>query len=157
MYAPQAAHTGNKQFGRVIGTIFRDLAHAARSLAKTRAFTFVCVVSLGIGMATVVAIPYFFRLLTTAPSAVNTEGLVEILMTPQGPLRVQALDWATEKWSYPDFADLRDADTGIVMTGWSVGEATVHPGDKAQSLIVPTMFVSANYFSTVGVNLAQGP
>jgi len=31
--------------------IWNDLIHAARSLAKARAFTFVCVVSLGIGMA----------------------------------------------------------------------------------------------------------
>ena len=157
MYDPQAGHTRNTQFVRVIKTIFRDLAHAARSLRKTRAFTFVCVVSLGIGMATVVAIPYFFRVLTTPPPAVNTDGLVEILMTPHGPLRVQALDWATEKWSYPDFVDLRDADTGIAMTGWTVGEAAVQPRNEAQRMMLPTMFVSANYFSTVGVSLALGP
>lgn len=32
--------------------IWRDLVRAGRSLAKARAFTFVCVVSLGIGMVT---------------------------------------------------------------------------------------------------------
>jgi len=39
-------------------SIWSDLVHAGRSLAKARAFTFVCVVSLGIGMAPVIAIPY---------------------------------------------------------------------------------------------------
>ena len=34
--------------------ISRDLVHAARSLAKARAFTFVCVVTLGIGMTPVI-------------------------------------------------------------------------------------------------------
>ena len=39
--------------------IWRDLVYAGRSLAKARAFTFVCVVSLGIGMVPVIAIPYW--------------------------------------------------------------------------------------------------
>jgi len=42
----------------------RDLVHAARSLAKARAFTFVCVVSLGIGMVPVIAVPYIARIRT---------------------------------------------------------------------------------------------
>jgi hypothetical protein len=42
--------------------IWRDLFHAGRSLAKARAFTFVCVVSLGIGMVPVIAVPYASRI-----------------------------------------------------------------------------------------------
>ena len=38
--------------------ISRDLAYAGRSLTRARAFTFVCVVSLGIGMVPVIAVPY---------------------------------------------------------------------------------------------------
>ena len=45
----------------MLPSIWRDLVHAGRSLAKARAFTFVCVVSLGIGMAPVIAIPYVSR------------------------------------------------------------------------------------------------
>ena len=51
----------SKQSCLIVGMfhgIWRDLVHAGRSLAKARAFTFVCVVSLGIGMAPVIAIPY---------------------------------------------------------------------------------------------------
>ena len=61
--------------------IRRDLVHAGRSLAKSRAFTLVCVVSLGIGMAPVIAIPYLSRILTIQPPGLKTGGLVEILTT----------------------------------------------------------------------------
>ena len=40
----------------MIRAFSRDMLHALRSLAKTRAYTFVCVVSLGIGMGTVIGI-----------------------------------------------------------------------------------------------------
>ena len=68
----------------MLNSIWNDLIHAARALAKARAFTFVCVVSLGIGMAPVIAIPYFSRLLTIQPAGVKTEGLVEIITTRVG-------------------------------------------------------------------------
>src|SRR5262249_38251303 len=50
--------------------------------------------------------------------------------------------------------DLRAADTGMTLTGWATGKTTVHtPAGKADS---PTLFVSANYFKTFGVELARG-
>ena len=99
--------------------IWNDLIHAGRSLAKARAFTFVCVVSLGIGMAPVIAIPYLSRILTIQPPGLKTEGLVEILTTPVGPRE------ATDIWSYPDYADLRDANTGMALVGWTYGQSEV--------------------------------
>jgi predicted permease len=132
--------------------LWRDLAHAARSLAKAPAFTFVCVVSLGIGMAPVIAIPYAARLLSMPPSGVNTEGLVEVLTTPLGSRE------ADDTWSYPDFVSLRDADSGMVMTGWAMGESELTPGTPAAPPApVQTMFVSADYFSAIGVTLLRGP
>jgi putative ABC transport system permease protein len=131
---------------------WRDLVYAGRSLAKARAFTFVCVVSLGIGMAPVIAIPYGARIIKMPPPGLNTKGLVELLTTPLGSRG------ASDEWSYPDFVDLRDADTGIVMTGWAMGESEVTsqtPGEAKTA--VPTMFVSANFFSTIGVTLVRGP
>ncbi len=131
--------------------IWRDLVYAGRSLAKARAFTFVCVVSLGIGMAPVIAIPYGARILKMPPPGVNTEGLVELVMSPRGSRA------ASNDWSYPDFVDLRDADTGMAIIGWTDGvEVTVQtPGE--QKTASSTMFVSANYFRAIGVALARGP
>ena len=82
--------------------LWRDLMHAARALAKARSFTLVCVVSLGIGMAPVIAIPYLSRVLDTHPPGVNTERLAEILTIQSGPRE------PADVWSYPDYVDLRD-------------------------------------------------
>ncbi len=128
--------------------IWRDLIYAGRSLAKARSFTFVCVVTLGIGMAPVIAIPYGARLLTMTAPLVKADGLVEVLTTRVGPRG------ATDKWAYPDYSDLRTADTGMTLTGWSTGKTiVVTPAGKVNS---PTFFVSANYFRTIGVTLARG-
>ena len=131
--------------------IGRDLVQAGRSLAKARAFTFVCVVSLGIGMAPVIAIPYATRILTTPPPGLNTGALVEIVTTSAGPRS------ATDDWSYPDFLDLRDADTGVSMTGWAqrAADVTLEPSGEVKP--VQTMYVSADYFRTIGVALGRGP
>jgi len=129
----------------MLNRIWNDLIHAARALAKARAFTFVCVVSLGIGMAPVIAIPYFSRILTIQPPGLKTEGLVEILTTRVGPRE------ATDSWSYPDYADLRGANTGMALVGWTYGQSQI------QKASVRAMFVSTNYFQTIGVTLTRGP
>ena len=61
----------------MFNSIWRDLVHGLRSLAKAPSFTFVCIVSLGIGMAPVIAVPYGARILSMPPPGVNTDGLVE--------------------------------------------------------------------------------
>lgn len=132
--------------------IWRDLMFAVRSLAKARAFTLVCVVSLGIGMALVIAIPYWARVLRLPPVGVNTDRLVEVITTPRGTRP------AGEWWSFPDFETLRDADTGVAMIGWKGGDVKIAletpTGVRAES--VAAMFVSGNYFRTIGLPLARG-
>ena len=125
--------------------IWSDLTTAARSLAKARAFTFVCVASLGIGMAPVIAVPYAAGIAAIPPPGVDPDGLVQIITTPRGGRE------ATPAWSYPDFVDLRNAPTGIVMTGWIGGQSKVQAGSAT------TLFVSKNYFTTIGVTLMRGP
>jgi predicted permease len=132
-------------------SIWRDLAHAGRSLAKARAFTFVCVVSLGIGMAPVIAIPYVSRVTTLTPPGLNIEELVQLVTTSVGPHQ------QTEQWSYSDYVDLRDANTGITLIGWTgaQSEVTFH-ATGGSKMGASTMFVPANYFKTLGVALARG-
>ena len=131
--------------------IWRDLVYAGRSLAKARAFTFVCVVSLGIGMAPVIAIPYVSRLTTLTPPGVNTEELVELVTTTVGPHQ------QTEQWSYPDYVDLRDANTGITLIGWAGAPSEItFQATGGSKMRASTMFVPANYFKTLGVTLARG-
>lgn len=132
--------------------LWRDLAHAARSLARARAFTLVCVISLGVGMTPVIAVPYAFRILKMPPPGIDTSTLVEVITPRKGPHA------AANSWSYPDFVDLSSANTGLTLIGWCAGES--HLSDPAapasQDDPIATMFVSANYFQTVGVSLAKG-
>ena len=141
-------------------SIGRDLAHAVRSLAKERAFTLVCVISLGIGMGAVVALATFTRMITAPARLINTDGLTELLVLPIGPLRAKAGEWALERWSYPDYQALREADIGMDITGWTMESSQFGPKTPDQSSAPPrvrTLYVSANYFHTFGVSLARGP
>ena len=138
----------------------KDLVHAARSLAKDRVFSLVCVVSLGIGMGVFVALATFGRALTAPARGINVDGLTELLVVPQGPLRAKAGRWALEQWSYPDYQALRAADTGMALTGWSqesslFGAPAVDKSASAPARVA-TLYVSANYFTTLDVSLARG-
>jgi putative ABC transport system permease protein len=134
----------------MLNGIWRDLVHAGRSLAKARSFTLVCAVSLGIGMAPVIAIPYVSRVTTLTPPGVNTEELVELVTRSVGPHQ------QTQQWSYPDYVDLRDADTGITLIGWVGAQSEVTFQATDSKMRASTMFVPANYFKTLGVALARG-
>lgn len=133
--------------------VWRDLRYAGRSLTKARAFTVVCVVSLGIGMVPVIAVPYVLRVTRTPPPGIKTDGLVEVVTTPRGPRA------ASDAWSYPDFIDVRAAATGVSISGWTgaPGKIKLQTPAGVETKSVATMFVSANYFTTVGAALARGP
>jgi predicted permease len=134
-----------------------DLLHAARTLTRTRAFTAVCVVSLGLGMGVVIAILLLVRIVTATPPRVNDKGLVEVVIRPSGQLRAQAGSAIIDTWSFPDYLDVRDAAGGMAVSGWSRGDGLYQPEDTGPGISVPTMYVSSNYFSTIGVTLPRGP
>ena len=140
----------------VLGAFGRDLAHAVRSLAKARAFTLVCVVSLGLGIGTVIAIVVFMLAVFSPPPGVNADGLVELLITRLGPAGAQGGGQVVDTWSYPDFEDVRDADTGMAITAWTIDESILRLPDGGGAMRVATMYVSTNYFTTVGLPLARG-
>ena len=134
----------------------RDVLHAARTLAKARAFTVVCVISLGLGMGAVIAILLLERAMVGTPSGVNDDGLVEVVIRPTGQLRAQAGAGIIETWSYADYLDVRGAARGMVITGWSRGDGLFRLPDQRGAVPLATMYVSSNYFSTVGVMLPRG-
>ena len=133
-----------------------DLRHAARTLTRARAFTAVCVVSLGLGMGVVMAILLLIRMVFATPPGVKTDRLVELVIRPTGQLLAQAGNDVIDTFSYPDYLDVRDAANGMVVTGWSRGDGLVRPAEQDPPIPVPTMYVSSNYFSNLGVALARG-
>ena len=135
----------------------RDLIHATRTLVKARAFTTVCVISLGLGMGVVIAILLLMRMVFGIPPGVNTDGLVELVIRPSGPLQAQVGGDIVDTWSYADYLDVRDAATGMAVTGWTRDSGLYRLPDGGGAIPVPAMYVSSNYFSTIGVALARGP
>ncbi len=144
---------------RTLGDLFtgfgRDLSHAARALRNAPTFSAVCTVSLGVGLGVAFAIAMFMGMLFATPPGVDTDGLVEVVVNPQGPLRAQFGQWAIETWSYPDFDDLRNADTGMAVSGWAINNGVLRSSSIAPQR-VSTMYVSVNYFTSVGIAPALG-
>ena len=135
----------------------RDVLITARTLIKARAFTAVCVTSLGLGMGVVIALFLLMRLVLGTPPGVMIDGLVELVIRPSGQLRAQAGADIIDTWSYADYLDVRDAARGMAITGWSRGEGLFRPADRGPAVPLATMYVSSNYFSTIGVALPRGP
>lgn len=134
----------------------RDFFLATRTLVKARAFTAVCVTSLGLGMGVVIAILLMIRMVFAIPPGVNAEGLAELVIRPTGQLRAQAGAAMVDTWSYPDYLDVREAAGGMAVTGWTRDEALYRLPAGGGAVPVPAMYVSSNYFSTIGLALARG-
>src|SRR3954471_22462988 len=134
-----------------------DLVHAARTLSRARAFTAVCVVSLGLGMGVVMALLLLMRMAVATPPRVDDRRLVEFVVRPTGQLKAQAGSAILDTWSFPDYLDVRDAAGNMTVTGWSRGDGLYQPADASTAIPVSTMYVSSNYFSTLGVTLPLGP
>jgi predicted permease len=132
-----------------------DLRHAARTLVSARAFTAVCVTSLGLGMGVVMAILLFMQMVLGIPPGIDEDALVELVIRPTGQLRAQVGGAMTDTWSYPDYVDVTEA-RGVTISGWSPGEGLFQPPGQSAAVALPTMYVSSNYFSTTGITLARG-
>lgn len=147
-------HGGGR--GVAPSAIGRDVVYAIRSLARARTFTLVCGASLGIGMGVVIALVIILRGVTGPPPGITADGLVELVITPVGALRNQTGGRPIEAWSFPDFRDVRDANTGLTITGWAVDRLVLTLPGETGVASAATMYVSANYFSNVGVGLSHG-
>jgi predicted permease len=139
-----------------MSSFITDFVQAARTLLKARAFTAVCVASLGLGMGVVILILLFTRNVLGTPPGVDDDGLVEVVIRPSGQLLAEAGASLIDTWSYPDYLDVRDAASGMAITGWSRGDGHFRPAGESRTISLPTMYVSSNYFSTIGVTLPSG-
>lgn len=137
--------------------VTRDLIHAARTLLKARSFTAVCVASLGLGMGVVIAIMTFAGSILGTPARVDDRGLIEVVIRAEGALRAKAGNSLVDTWSYPDYLDVRDAVGGMPLSAWNKGEALYRAEDGTAPVPVSAMYVSSNYFSTIGVVIPRGP
>ncbi len=129
--------------------LLQDLRYTLRMMSRNRAFTFVAVLTLaiGIGASTTVFTWVDAILLRPLPGVTQPERLVAVeTVTPNG---------ASVPNSYPDFQDFRDhlkLVQGIAVThpaAFSVGQQ-----DHAERIWGE--LVSGNFFSVLGVHAALG-
>src|SRR5262247_913826 len=123
-------------------TLLQDLRFAIRILAKGPGFTAVAMISLALGIG----------VNTTIFSLING-----LLFRPLPRVKEPAtLVWFRAPASYPDYEDFRDQND--VFSGISAlsGTSEFSLSQGGQPELVKGEFVSANYFSVLGVDLSTG-
>lgn len=137
-------HVSSWGFG--LGT---DIRFAVRSLARTRGFTLVALLSLAVGVGANTALfsvihATFFR---PVPGVNDPEHVVELLLTTR--------NGAMAEWTYPDLQDVQAADTPLqTVAGWKILEGNLTREDSGQRVRV--MYASSGYFPVLGVTPALG-
>jgi hypothetical protein len=132
--------------------LFRDIGHdarfACRSLWKSRGFSVIAVMSLalGLGVSTALFTIVHQTWMQPVPGLEDPSGIVEILPTVRGEPR--------EMGTWPDFLDLRDADTPLAeLAAWKRGDGTM--GTETGGVPVSLGYVSANYFDVLASGLQR--
>jgi putative ABC transport system permease protein len=126
-----------------------DLRHAARMMRRRPGFSAVVVATLGLAIGANAAVFSFVDAILLRPLPVSApERLVRIYSH-----FASGLDWASV--SYPNFLDYQRANRVFSALAAEANQAYV-VGDSAASQQVVGALVSANYFSTLGVQPALG-
>ena len=126
-----------------------DVRLSVRSLARTRGFTLVALLSLALGIGANAALfsfvhAAFFR---PVPGVSQPDRIVELLTTVRGRGRAE--------WAFPDLEDIRSAGTPLeTVAGWKMREGTLAVANTAQRVRV--MYASSGYFPALGVRLVRG-
>ena len=139
--------SGPVRIPRMTG-LFRDSTIAARTLLKARAFTAVCVTSLGLGMAVVIAMLLLMRMLLSTPPGVNEDRLVDSSFARAGPCahRRAAMSSTPGRTRTTSISAPRSA--AWIIAGWSRGDGLFRPPDRSAAVPLATVYVSSNYFQT---------
>ncbi len=136
--------------GSILESLARDLRFALRMLAKAPGFTAVAVLTLALGIGVNTAIFSVVREMVFSPRPYTNESQVVQLYT-QGRKDRNSF----RMFSYPTYRDLREQNT--VFSGVLAHNLTmVGVGEGESTRRTFAAIISSNYFSTLGVPLAQG-
>ena len=127
-----------------LDTLMQDVRYGYRVMMKSRGFSAVAILSLaaGIGASSVlfsVANAFLFREL---PGARTSELMRVFTSNARGPLYGSC--------SYADYEDLRDR-TSVFNELLAYNRAKATLSDSGQSVMIPGVLVSANYFEVLGL------
>ncbi len=128
-----------------------DLRYAVRTLLKSPGFTFVAVLSLGLGIGVNTTIFSVVNAVLLRPLPVaNPDELVEVYTATGNEEFPQSV------FSYPDYVDLRDNNEVFSgVAAYALGVASLRHADDAPKTVVAEI-VSANFFDVMGVEPLLG-
>ena len=131
--------------------MLKSLRHALRLLIKSPGFALVSICSLAIGIGATSAMFSFADALLLRPLPVPEPSRVAAVTTSTGQL------FAGTALSYPDYRDFRDANRSFDgLLAASTVSFGFKPDAKALPKIAVGMYVSGNFFRTLGVQPALG-
>ncbi|MEX2281578.1 MAG: ABC transporter permease [Gemmatimonadota bacterium] len=127
--------------------LFQDLRHAVRALQRAPGFTIAAVLSLGLGIGANTAIytVYHAALLETLPVP-EPEQLVH--------LKTEREEGTNQNFSFAHYTALRDAGVFQSLFAHTTMPLAIRFGNLTEQ--IEGSFVSANYFSTLGIQPRAG-
>ena len=134
-------------------TFFQDLRYAVRAMLKAPGFTAVAIVSLALGIGANTSIFSVVNALLLKPLPYkNPHQLAQIFREYEQTGKGTE---ASELWSYPKFAALRDNNDSFEQVA-AVSSQNFPVTDSDSPERLSTEIVSASYFSMLGVDAALG-
>ena len=145
----RAGQTSERQtrWRTMLEDCWRDVRYGARSLARSPGFTAVAVLVLAVGIGANSAAFSLVNVLVRPVLIANVDDVVAIYAVKS--------ESGASSFSYPEYADLR-AFNRVFSDLAAYTLRNVGLADEGMTRRVRADFVSANYFRTLGVPLAQG-
>ena len=138
------------RLGSLLEDLARDLRFAFRTLAKAPGFTIVAVITLALGIGANTAIFSIVREMVFSPRPYPDEAQVVQLYTQD-----RKVPSRFRQFSYPTYRDICEQNTAFSGL-LAHSPIMVGVGENEGSRRAFAAIVSSNYFSTLGVSLAQG-
>jgi predicted permease len=142
--------------GQWLESVIADVRYAVRQIARRplASVTIVFVLMLGIGVHA--AIFAMGQSLTTNP-APGIEGSASLVRIRGKEMPPERGAWMPRLMSYPEFMDVASrSDLFERSAAWSSDNVTIDLGDPAAATSAQAIFITGDYFGTLGVRIARG-